>query len=205
MELYACKGCGSVIVEALFALLGVDYVRREVGIFGDATDELRAVNPLAQVPTLVLDDGTVMTESVAIALWALERADGHALAPPVGDPRRAAFLRWLVYVPAAIYPMYTVGDVPADWVGKDAAPQLQAATVARIVQCWRILEEGLPGPGGYAMGDDLCALDLFVAVVSRWRPGRERLREVAPRLMAAADRTEAHPTLAPLFAREFSS
>ena len=203
MKLYACRGCGSAIIEGIFALLGIDVERREVGIFSEAPDELRRVNPLAQVPTLVLPDGTVMTESVAIALWALEQAGETPYAPSPGDPLRPTFLRWLVYLPAAIYPMYTVGDVPETWVGDDAAPGLKQATVARTLQCWQIMEEALAGYGAHALGDDLGVLDVFIAVISRWRPGREQIRRVAPRLMTAADRTEAHPALAALFAREF--
>lgn len=203
LTLYANRGSGSVIVEALFTVLGTDYQRREVGIFGEATDELRAVNPLGQVPTLVLDDGTVMTESVAITLWALEQSPGNNLAPAPGDPLRPTFLRWLVYFPAAIYPMYTVGDFPADWVGDEAAPRLRAATYERTLACWRVLESELGGRGSFVFGETVTALDVFVSVMSHWSPGRERIREAAPRLVSAAERFEADPRIASLFAREF--
>jgi glutathione S-transferase len=46
-------------------------------------------------------------------------------------------------------------------------------------------------------------LDVYAAMVSRWRPGRERIREVAPRAVAAAERAEAHPVVGPVFARNF--
>jgi len=162
-----------------------------------------ALNPLLQVPTVVLDDGSVMTESVAILLWLLERHPGSDLAPPPGDPRRAAFLRWLVYFPASIYPMFTVGDFPPRWVlGEEAQAQLKEATVQRTLTCWRILEEGLR-PGDFCIGDRLGVLDLYAAMVSRWRPGRDRIREVAPRVVAAAERAEADPRVAGIFARNF--
>lgn len=190
-----------MIIEAVFTLAEIDYERREVN-FAEGPDELRAVNPLAQVPTVVLDDGAVMTESAAIVLWVLERSPGLGFGP--GDPQRAAFLRWLLFFPAAIYPMYTVGDVPGQWVGEGDRDRLVASTIARTLRCWTILEQSLGGPDDYLLGR-LSPLDIYAAVFSRWRPGRERIREVAPQIVAVAERVEQHPKLAPLFEREFAA
>lgn len=205
MTIYGCKGCGSTLVEAVCELLGEEYERIEVAPWesGPAVESLRALNPLLQVPTVVLEDGTVMTESVAIILWLLERHPDTDLAPPPGDPRRAAFLRQLVFFPAAIYPMYTVGDFPDRWVkDKAAQKQLKDATVQRILSCWRAIEAGF-GQGPFFLGEQMTVLDVYAAVLTRWRPGRDRLREVAPRAVAAAERAEAHPRLAPVIARNF--
>jgi GST-like protein len=169
-----------------------------------ALDALKALNPLCQVPTVVTAEGTVITESVAIILWLLERHPGSDLAPPPGDPLRPAFLRHLVYFPAAIYPMYTVGDYPERFV-KDKAVQaeLKEATVQRTLDAWAALEASL-GPGPFFLGERMSVLDVYAAMLSRWRPGRERIRAVAPRAIAAAERAEAHPVVAPVFARNFS-
>ncbi len=204
ITLYASKGSGSTIVEGTLELLGVAYERREVdyGIHNPAAAELAKVNPLGQVPTLVLEDGSIMTESAAIVLWLMEQHPDRAPAPPPGHPDRPRFLRWLVYFVSAIYPMYTVGDEPAKWVAEEAAPRLKDATVERTLLCWRILEENLQ-PRTHLLGETLTVLDVYAGVMSRWRPGRKRIREVAPRAMAAAERAEAHPALAPVFERNF--
>ena len=54
MELHGCKGCGSVVVEALLDMAGQPYTR-DVFDWEDkaAWERLKGVNPLAQVPTLV--------------------------------------------------------------------------------------------------------------------------------------------------------
>ena len=57
----------------------------------DAWDRLRVVDPLGQVPTLVLDDRTVMTESAAIALWIAERYPDAWLLLDAGSARALAF------------------------------------------------------------------------------------------------------------------
>ncbi|WP_437627853.1 glutathione S-transferase family protein [Sorangium sp. So ce1151] len=207
LTIYGCKGCGSTLIEAVCALLGEEFKLTEVAPWepGPAVEALRALNPLLQVPTVVLDDGTVMTESVAIILWLLERHPDTDLAPRPGDPRRAAFLRRLVYFPSAIYPMYTVGDFPERWVkDKAAQAELKEATVQRTLGCWSALEASF-GEGPFFLGEQMTVLDVYASVLSRWRPGRDRIREVAPRAVAAAERAEAHPSVAPVMARNFGN
>jgi GST-like protein len=206
LTIYGYKGCGSTIIEAVCELLGEKYTFVPVEYWkpGPALDALKALNPLAQVPTVVTEDGTVITESVAIVLWLLERHPGSDLAPPPGDPLRPIFLRHLVYFPSAIYPMYTIGDFPARWVKDEAAQaELKEGAVQRTLDCWAALEASF-GAGPFFLGERMSVLDVYAAMISRWRPGRPRLREVAPRAIQAAERAEAHPAVAPVFARNFS-
>jgi GST-like protein len=205
LTIYGCKGCGSTVIEAACELLGEEYAWSEVEPWtpGPAADALKALNPLAQVPTAVLDDGSVMTESVAMILWLLERHPGTDLAPPPGDRLRPAFLRWLVFFASSIYPMFTVGDFPPRWV-KDAGAQaeLKEASVQRTLACWGTLEQGL-SPAPFLLGERMTVLDVYAAMVSRWRPGRARIREVAPNVIAAAERAEAHPVVGRVIAKNF--
>ena len=72
-KLYGCPGWGSSLVECFLALAGVESEFHDVCGFdapGPARDRLLKVNALAQVPTLILPDQMVMTESAAIALLA---------------------------------------------------------------------------------------------------------------------------------------
>jgi len=207
LTIHGYKGWGSVVIETACELLGETYELKEVepGKPGPALDALLALNPLGQVPTVVLPDGTIMTESVAILLWLLERHPQSTLAPPPGDPRRPVFLRWLVFFVASIYPMYTVGDYPDRWVKDEAAQkELKEATVQRTLECWRTIERGLE-PGTYLLGDTMTMLDVYAAMMSRWRPGREKIRAVAPRCIAAVERAEAHPVLARILSVHFGT
>jgi glutathione S-transferase len=52
-------------VAIAMRLYGLDYEHRPWSTFGDA-DKIARYNPLRRVPTLVLDDGTVVIESMAI-------------------------------------------------------------------------------------------------------------------------------------------
>jgi len=67
---------------------GIPFVRNPISVFGDA-DQMAAINPLVRIPSLILDDGEVLIDSVAI----LDHLDevvgpGRALTPRSGDARR---------------------------------------------------------------------------------------------------------------------
>jgi GST-like protein len=49
----------------------------------------------------------------------------------------------------------------------------------------------------------LSALDLFLAVMTRWRPGPAWFAEHTPRLAAPATRAAALPAVAPVIDRNF--
>ena len=198
---YGAQGSGSVAVEAALTLIGAPW--RLVDADWDDFDAVEQINPLRQVPALGLPSGELMTESAAILLHLAEAHPEAGLAPPVGDPRRPAFLRWMVYVPAAIYPMYWVRDVPSR-LAADAAAEavILQRTADRIAECWSKMAAQVT-PGDYILGDQMTMLDLYVAVVSRWTPGRDRFNAVAPALTGPVRRVDADPRLAALWAKRF--
>jgi glutathione S-transferase len=75
--LYGAEGSGSVAVEAALTLLGLPYRLVEGATWADeaARQQVAPANPLRQIPTLVLPDGEVVTESAAILI---DLADRHA-------------------------------------------------------------------------------------------------------------------------------
>ena len=119
MQLYENPGWGSAIVEGQLAVLGLPCALVRVGdVYEDAAarEALRAVNPLVQVPVLILRTGEVLTETAAITLYLAELTGSEVLVPGVGSADRAAFLRWLIFIVANIYPCFTFADVPSRFV-----------------------------------------------------------------------------------------
>ena len=172
LTVYGALGSGSVPVEAALTLVGQPFQVIEGATWEHDPEILarvRAVNPLVQIPAVVLPSGEIITESAAILIWL---ADGHPparLGPAVGDPRRAQFLRWMTYIPASIYSMFWVRDEPSRLAGLDkaAGERVKTATAERIADCWRMMDQQITPAGDYLLGDDLSVLDLYVAVVDR--------------------------------------
>jgi GST-like protein len=201
-RLLTAKGGGGLIVEAAYALAGVPLEIEDVAWddVGPHSARIAPLNPLGQVPTLVLADGAVMTESAAVLLELAERAPRARLAPLPRSPERARFLRWLAFFVAALYPTFTYGDDPKRWVGEDAGPKLRASTDAHREQLLRFLDAQV-ARGPWLLGKRFSALDLYLAVMRGWRPGAEWWRANVPKLDAIADRCERLPAVARAFAR----
>jgi GST-like protein len=202
--LLGCKGCGNVIVEAAFGVAGIPVDYEEVDYSDDSPTRPRLlkVNPLGQVPTLVLPDGTVMTESLAMLHYIDDLAPRAGLIPPKGDPRRAAFYRWAVFLIAAVYPTYTYGDDPKKWVSDEAASKLLRESTDKHRQAlWKQLEAEAKGP--WFLGERFSALDLYLAAMTRWRPGVLWFAKNTPKCVDIAKRATALPAVAPVMARNF--
>jgi GST-like protein len=203
--LHGRPGWGSAIVEAQLAFYEVPYRLVEVGDLFDssaAREALQPLNPLAQVPTLVLPDGTVMTESAAITLHLADITRSVELVPAAQSRDRGPFLRWLVFLVANVYPTFTYADLPGRFVKTPGADQPFRAEVDAYAQrLWRIVEAAAGAP--WFLGERLSALDLFLAVMTHWRPNQAWFAEHAPRLAAAATRAAALPAVAPVIERNF--
>ena len=203
MRLFGEPGWGSTIVEAQLDWYGLQYGFERVGdLFKSAEgrQRLAAVNPLAQIPTLVLANGDVLTESAAITLWLAESNDADSLVPRAGDALRAPFLRWLLYLVANVYPTYTYGDDPTRFVaGEEAQRSFRDHVYAYRNKLYSQLETVAGAP--WFLGARFSALDIYVCAMTRWRPGREWFAVNAPHLSAIAARAEQVPQLAECWRR----
>ena len=85
--LYGKKGSGSASVEAALTIIGAPFRVKETASWerNAAFDELLQVNPIGQIPTLVLDDGSALSESAAIHI---HLADAHPCRPVRRRARR---------------------------------------------------------------------------------------------------------------------
>jgi len=204
--LYGAAGSGSVAVEAALTLLGEPYRVVERATWKDAAvrEEMARVNPMRQVPALILPAGELMTESAAIlTLLADGRADS-GLAPGLASPMRPRFLRWMSFISAQVYSLYWVRDditrLAAD-AGHEAV--IRERTAARITDCWRIMGEQAAPAGRFLLGDEVSVLDLYLAVVSRWGPRRKAFYAAAPGLADAVRAVDSEPRLTALWAERF--
>ena len=204
LTLYGTKGSGSAAVEAALTRAGLAYSGVDAASWnpGPGRDALLQVNPLGQIPTLVLADGTVLTESAAILIHlGLTSAPGLLL--PVGASERARALRGLVYIASNCYAAISVIDYPERWCEPcdDAMKaQIRAGTRARLHEHWRVFADqfgigfdaGSPG-----------ALELLAAVVSKWAGSRPMLQAERPAFFAQLLRVEQHPEVATVFQRHW--
>ena len=206
--LYGKAGSGSAAVEAALVIARAPFRIVETASWAqnDAYADLLAVNPLGQVPTLVLEDGSVLSESAAILIHlATVHEDSKLL--PAKMSERAQAVRGLVFIAANCYAAISIIDFPERWCeDADSDEKLQAriraGTKARLYRHWEMFADVFPAQP-WLSGKDLGALDLLAAVVSRWSGSRQHLERHRPAFFETLLRIEAHPDIAPVFARNW--
>ena len=204
-KLWGRAGWGSTIVEAQLVWYGLPYTFEPVeDLFRtpDADAKLKKINPLALVPTLEMPDGTIMSESAAITLLLADITGRNSLVP-LGDAKeRGKFLRWLVFIVANIYPTFTYADDPSRFVSVSAARDpFRAATDAYAQRLWRQIEREAGGP--WFLGECFSALDIYIDIMTRWRPKRGWFESETPHLFAIARRADQVPELGEVWKRNF--
>ena len=107
-----------------------------------------------------------------------------------------------LFIIAAVYPTYTYGDDPKKWVADEAASKLlRESTDAHRKTLWAQLEAQARGP--WFLGDRFSALDLYIAVMTRWRPGVLWFAKNTPKVVEIAKRATALPAVAPVMKKNF--
>lgn len=199
-------GSGSATVEMTLAEAGQAVEIRDVPLKGEhqLAAGYRELNPMGRVPTLVLPDGMVLTESLAILLTIADRHPEAALLPPPSDSGRAWALRWMALLAGEFYPHVTRADYPERF---SPDPSHHAAIRARAVEMGQgvlgLIEAhaGLTGRpvAPFLLGPRFCLADIYIAVLSRWMGGRRWTPRHAPRIEALAQAVATRPAIAPLW------
>ena len=203
-ELIGSRGCGSAIVEMALELANVPYTVTDLPYLkpGPGRDRLLRLNVTGQVPTLVLPGGEVMTESAAMIMHLNDVAPAAGLAPPADSPERVRFWHLLMRLIGAVYPTFTYADDPPKWTtAGEPAELLRTRVHGRRAELWQELDRHVGAP--HVLGRRFSALDLYAAVMIRWRPGPQWFKSCCPALYAAAQQAAGQPDVGQVLARHF--
>ncbi|MEO6363218.1 MAG: glutathione S-transferase family protein [Caldimonas sp.] len=206
LTLYGAQGSGVAAIEAALAVSGqaFDLVDAASWQPSPGLEALRLANPLAQIPTLVLDDGSVLSESAAILihLGLTNPASGLLAADP---SQRAQQLRGLVYIAANCYAGIGILDYPERWYPEpDEAVKkaMDRRGRTRLHELWDLFADQFPATP-WLSGERLGALDILAATVSMWSGARTHLAVSRPGLFSVLGRVERDPRIAPVWARHW--
>jgi glutathione S-transferase len=171
MELYCGIGPNSYRVRIFMAEKGIDLPRVEIDLMKGEhkSPEFLKLNSLGQIPVLVLDDGTVITESIAICRY-LEKL--HPEPPLFGADAvsRAKVEMWNRRVELEVFG--TIGDfaLHTQELFKDRLPQFPAFGEAQRLNApkkWAWLDRELADGRPFIAGDFFSIADI-TGVVAAW-------------------------------------
>lgn len=140
-----------------FTLIGVDLMHKRT----ENGDDFLKVNPKGQVPALLLDDNTLLTEGVAIMQYIADSVADRQLLAPVGTINRYRTLEWLNYIATELHKGFTPmfrPDTPEDY--KPTARALLDKKLAYI-------DESLAN-AQWISGSRFTIADAYLFTVLRW-------------------------------------
>ena len=206
MKLFGMQGSGSAAVEAALEMAGLPYERVDAASWdaASAVDALREVNPVLQIPTLVHDDGSVMTESAAILIDLGLRHPGSGLLAT--DPvQRAQQIRGLVYIGANCYAGIGILDYPDRWYpdpDAEVKQKMQERGRARLHELWTMFADQFPATP-WLSGERVGALDILASTVSSWSGARKAMAASRRDFWKLLERIDATEPVASVRARHW--
>ena len=150
--------------------------------------DFSSINPKGYVPALVLDDGSVLTENVAVLSYISTLDPSGKLAPRAGTPGFFRVLEWLGYISSEIHK--AVGPLFRPNLTDEAKKQARDTALTRLAY----IEASL-GAKPYLTGENFTVADAYLYVVLSWR---ERLGidiSGLPALVAFYERCRARPSV----------
>ena len=103
LVLYHANPSRSSTIRWMLEEIGVPYEVRRLNLReGDGQKPaFLAINPMGKVP-VIEHGGAVISEVAAIATYLADAFPEAKLAPPIGDPRRGPYLKWMFFGPSCL-------------------------------------------------------------------------------------------------------
>ena len=174
--------------RALFEELGVDYDLHALNLkTGDTRKpDYLAINPMGKVPAIRHGEALV-TEQPAVFLYLADLYPEAGLAPPIGDPLRGPYLRWMVYYGSCFEPAVIDKSMQ-----REPAPPSTCAYGDYDTMLKTLTDQLEHGP--WLLGDTFSAADVLWGTALNWTVMFKLVPEL-PVIRAYVDRVLARPAM----------
>lgn len=163
------QGCSFGSIVAL-EWLDQPYLLHRVEMLEQPWDPLYAkVNPLLQTPSLLLEDGRVLSQSLAILMHLNGRALHSGLGIAPGTPEYDRLVQALAFLNSDFFAAFTPLWKAYELTGLGEAEQTLLRMLGRedVSKCCAHLERLLTG-NPWLLGEQLSVADAYLAGVGRW-------------------------------------
>ncbi|MCZ8153649.1 MAG: glutathione transferase GstA [Rhodobacteraceae bacterium] len=190
MKLYYSPGACSLASHIVLAETGAAYEIERADIRAKKTasgGDFTAISPRGAVPVLVLADGEVLTEGVAIMQFVMDSVTPGAL-PPAGTLARARVQEALNFVSTEVHKTYSPFFKGLEGAAKEAQMVILNSRLA-------LVEGRLADGRAYLLGDAFTPADAYLFTVTNWSKGIGHDLSAFPKLEAFRARVAARPAV----------
>jgi len=172
MKLFYANGTISIAPAIALIEAGLDHDLARID-FAQAEQTLPdylAINPKGRVPALVLDDGTILTETGALLEYIAALAPDKGLVPD--DPVQAAHMRSVMYYLASTMHVAHAHKMRGSrWADLPQSHADMAAKVSETMSACATFVEAECLRGDYVCGQVFSIADAYLFVVCNWLEG----------------------------------
>jgi glutathione S-transferase len=188
MKLYYTPGACSLSSHIIAREAGMPFELKKVGRDKKVDDgsDFNQINPKSYVPTLQLDDGTILTENAAIAEYLADQRPESGLAPKAGTFERYRLSEWLHFIGTEVHKQF------APFFHKESPEEWRKIQTEKLTNRFGWIATQLEGKP-YLMGETFSAADGYLYAVLRWTPLTPIKLEQWPALKAYFDRVTSRP------------
>lgn len=193
MKLYYATGTCSLSPHIVASEAGItlDLERVDIRKIPHVTEtgvEFATVNPNQYVPALRLDDGSLLTEGVAIVQFLADLKPDAGLAPPAGTSERYRLQSWLTFIATELHKMYS------PWLfHPEYGAQAQGVAREKIAQRLTFVEAHLAGAGPFLLGERFTSADAYLFTIVGWSASTNIDLSAFPHLRSFMERVGARP------------
>jgi glutathione S-transferase len=188
LVLYHSPQSRSSAARILLEELGAPYTLRALNMKAGEQRQpaYLAINPMGKVPAIRHGDALV-TEQAAIFIYLADLYPEAGLAPPIGDPLRGPYLRWLVFYAACLEPAVIDRSLK-----RDPAPTMMAPYGDYDTTFATLVHQLSKGP--YLLGERFSAADILWGTALRWM-SMWKLVPDDPHIVAYVERVASRPAV----------
>lgn len=190
MKLYYSPGACSLASHIVLAESGATYSVERADIRAKKTEsggDFTAISPRGAVPVLVLDNGEVLTEGVAIMQFVADSVTPGKL-PAAGTLERARLQEALNFVSTEVHKTYSPFFRGLEGAAKEAQVALLNSRLA-------LIEGRLADGRDYLLGAEFTPADAYLFTVTNWSKGIGHDLSAYPKLEALRARIAARPAV----------
>lgn len=197
ITLYYHRGACSTSNHFALEESGVEYEAIEVdfkALDDPLVRKVRALNPMAQTPVLVLDDGQVLTQNAATLPFIADLAPDKELLPRRGTIGRAQAESWLAFIASDLHPTiieYAYASLPDNDADRLKVRRFYENRVGRRL---KILEDRFAS-NDYVLGIRYSVVDGYALIVLGWSEAAKISLEAYPNIRTYMTRIEARPVV----------
>ena len=144
--LYFAPGSASMVVHLALLEIGLPSRLEKVDLEKgeQRSPAYLGVNPRGQVPTLIVD-GRPQYESAALLMLLAERHPEAGLAPAPGEPGRADWYQWVVFMANSLAPPFRYWFMPGDLGSPDGLrSRFSERPIGKFRPCEPVEHRGTP-------------------------------------------------------------